>query len=134
MKTVGIDTNVLLTYRLQREPGFKKANDLFKDCVEGTIQIFLPSAVILETEWTLRSNYKQSREQVITFFKELLHIDALIIKDKSDIEHALSLYEVSSGVGFTDCFILVQIQDNGADSFLTFDEKLKKFYQKNFDN
>ena len=130
MKTTGIDTNALLNYRLERKPYFLKVKRLFERCLEGKEEVFIPNAVFLECEWVLRSFYKQSKDQIVKFFQELLLLDNVILKDKKDIELALNLYKNSSGISFTDCVILNQIQNFAPDEFLTFDETLKKIYQE----
>lgn len=130
MKTVAIDTNALLNFRLKREPYFNEVKSLFEQTLEGKAEIFIPEAVFLESEWVLRSYYKQSKDQVIKFFQELLLVDNIVMKDKKAIELALNLYKNSAGVSFTDCLILHQIYTFQPDEFLTFDEDLKKIYKE----
>lgn len=130
MKTIALDTNALLNYRLERKPYFQEVKKVFELCLDGKEEIFIPSPVFLECEWVLRSYYKQSKDQIIIFFQELLLLDGIILKDKKDLELALNLYKNSSGISFTDCVILNQIQSFGPDEFLTFDENLKKVYQE----
>ncbi len=130
MKTTAVDTNAILNYRLERKPYFQQVKELFERCLEGKEEVFIPNAVFLECEWVLRSFYKQSKDQIIKFFQELLLLDNIVLKDKKDIELALNLYKNSSGVSFTDCVILNQIQSFEPDEFLTFDENLKKVYRE----
>ena len=130
MKTTAVDTNAILNYRLERRPYFQQVKNLFERCLERKDEVFIPSAVFLECEWVLRSFYKQSKDQIIKFFQELLLLDNLLLKDKKEIELALNLYKTSSGVSFTDCVILTQIQNFQPDEFLTFDENLKKIYEQ----
>lgn len=127
MKTIGIDTNVLLTLRLQREPQFKQVKRLFELCLNGKQKIFLPVVVILEVEWVMRSAYKQSKEQVIEFFEELLAIDDLLLDDKAEVIQSVNFYKESTIVGFTDCFIVNEVNNKNYD-FLTFDKALEKLH------
>lgn len=129
MTIIGIDTNVLITYRLKRNPGFDIAFSLFEDCLEGKSQAYLPLPALLETEWVLRSFYKQPKEEVIQFFEELLLIDNLLIDTKEEVKFSLNLYKNSSQVSFTDCVIIKQIQ-NQASNFLTFDQDLEKLFKE----
>lgn len=133
MKSVAIDTNVLVTYRLKRKPHVEKAKRLFEQCLDGKINIILIEGALLETEWVLRSFYKQAKEDILAFFQELIRVDNLITRDKENIEFALNLYKTSTGISFTDCVILTQIQSFNPDEFLTFDEHLKKFYHENLE-
>ena len=127
MKTIGIDTNVLLTLRLQREPQFKQVKKLFELCLDGKQKIFLPVVVLLEVEWVMRSVYKQSKEQVIEFFEELLAIDDLLLDDKAEVIQSVNLYKESPNVSFTDCVIINEVNNKNYD-FLTFDKALEKLY------
>lgn len=128
MRTTALDTNAILNYRLDRKPHSDKVKAIFERALEGKEQIFIPVAVFLECEWVLRSFYKQSKDQIIKFFQELLSVDNILLQDKQDLELALNLYK-SYAVSFTDCLIIIQIQNFKPDEFLTFDEDLIKLYQ-----
>lgn len=127
--TTGIDTNVLLIFRLKRNPGFKIVQTLFEKCLEGKSKIYFPLPALLETEWVLRSFYKEPKEKTIQFFEELLLIDNLLIDNKEEIKFSLNLYKNSNQVSFTDCVIVKQIQ-NQSTHFLTFDQDLEKLYKE----
>lgn len=130
MNTTAVDTNAVLNYLLERKPNFKRVKQLFERCLEGKEAVFIPNAVFLECEWVLRSVYEQPKDQVIKFFQELLLVDNIFLQDKKDLELALNLYK-SYSISFTDCVIIVQIQNFKPDEFLTFDENLMKIYQEN---
>lgn len=128
-KTVAVDTNVLLDYRLKRNPGFNKVRPLLEDCLEGRIQIFIPNIVLPELEWVLRSFYKQPKELIVKFLESLLALEGVLTEDKSLMQSVLSIFS-QSNLKFTDAIILTQIENFGPDEFLTFDEDLKKIYQR----
>ncbi len=128
-KIVAVDTNVLLDYRLKRNPGFNKVRPLFEDCLEGKIRIFIPNIVFPELEWVLRSFYKQPKELIVKFLESLLSLEGVSTDNKSAIQNALSIFS-QSNLKFTDSIILTQVENFGPDEFLTFDENLKKIYQK----
>lgn len=127
MRTIGFDTNVLITLKLEREPGFKKARALLKRCLDGKITLYISLPVFLETEWVLRSFYKYPKDKIIEYFEELLKIENLITDKKKEIQYALSLFKELKELSFTDCIILRLIQSEGYE-FLTFDKKLEKLY------
>lgn len=131
MHTTALDTNAILNYRLDRKPNSDKVKVIFELALDGKEQIFIPTIVFLECEWVLRSFYKQSKDQIVKFFQELLLVDNILLQDKKDLELALNLYKGYS-VSFTDCMILIQIQNFQPDEFLTFDENLLKLFQENF--
>lgn len=131
MKIIAIDTNVLLDLQLQRSPRFSEVKELFNDCINGKIQIFIPQIVFPEIEWVLRSFYKQPKEEIVNFFEELLDLDGVMLENKSEMLQAVSIYKYV-GVKFTDAVIAIQVQRIKPDEFLTFDEDLQKIYQKQY--
>ena len=133
MKTVAIDTNVLLTLQKERYLGFNEIKQLFEDCLNGKVQIFIPQIVFPELEWVLRSFYKEPKEKIVEFFEELLDLEGVILKDKAEIKQAVMIFK-QANIKFADAIIFIQVQDLQPDEFLTFDEDLKKLYQKSFKN
>jgi predicted nucleic-acid-binding protein len=128
MKTLAIDTNVILAYRLQREPHFQKAKRVFEECMAGKLTLFIPLVVCLETEWILRSQYAVPKAEILAFFEDLLMTDAIMIDKRSDFAITLQVYRASSGSSLDDCLILQEIHDKKYD-FLTFDRELDKLYR-----
>ena len=128
MKILAIDTNVVLAFRLKREPGSNRAKELFQQCSNGKINLFLTLPVFLETEWVLRSQYKQTKEEIVAFLENLLLIDYLLLEDKHEANLALNLYKNNSKVSFTDCVIAQQVHSREHE-FLTFDKDLEKLFQ-----
>src|SRR5258708_6186261 len=109
MKTVGIDTNTLLTFRLKRKFGFEETQKLFEKCVDGKIKVYTPVPVLLEIEWVLRSFYKQTKVDIVKFLDELMIIPNLTTNRKEEFKFALNLYRESRQISFTDCLIVTQI-------------------------
>jgi len=128
VKTIGFDSNVLITLKLQRQPNFSKAKSYLRECLDGKIKLFIPLPALLETEWVMRSFYKQPKEKILEYFEELLLIDNLITEKKEEIKLSLNLYKHSSKVSFTDCIIISGIQNKNYD-FLTFDKDLDKLFK-----
>lgn len=129
MKIIAIDTNVLLDFLLKRHPRFNEAKELFDDCVNKKIEIFIPQVVFPEIEWVLRSYYKESKEKVVSFLGELLAMDGIILENKPEIQKAVSIYKYAN-IKFTDSIIAAELRRVKPDEFLTFDEDLQKFYLK----
>ncbi len=129
MKIIAIDTNVLLDFLLKRHPRFNEVKELFDDCVNKKIEIFIPQVVFPEIEWVLRSHYKESKEKIVGFLDELLGLDGIILENKSDIQEAVNIYKYAN-IKFTDSIIAAELRRVKPDEFLTFDEDLQKFYLK----
>jgi len=128
VKIIGFDTNVLIALKTKRETSYNQSKILLEDCLKGKIKLFVPIPVILETEWVLRSYYKQPKVKIIEFLDELLEVENVLTESKLEILYALNLYKYSPGLNFTDCVIITQMQSFNIDEFLTFDEKLRKLY------
>lgn len=129
MKTTGLDTNVLITLKLERQTGFDEARSLLFKCLEGKVQLFIPTAAFLETEWVLRSYYKYPKKKIIEYFEELLVIDNVISDNKDELTTAIHTFKEKNTISFTDSVIITQIQTRGYE-FLTFDEDLQKIYKE----
>ena len=129
IKTVAVDTNVLLDYCLKRQAGFGKTQQLIEDCLNKKSKIFVPDIVFPEVEWVLRSFYKQHKDFIINFLEELLILEGTVVENKLDFEMALNIFK-HFNIKFTDSIILAQMQRVKPDKFLIFDEDLQKFYQK----
>jgi len=129
VRTVAIDTNVLLTFRLKRGKEFAIINKHFGECSEGKIKIYIPLPVLLETEWVLRSFYRQQKDKIVSFFEELLALENLSVPNKPEVQLVVNLYKHSKGVSFTDSLIVTQIRNQKVDEFLTFDNRLSRLYQ-----
>lgn len=128
MKTIGIDTNVLISLRKKRDKQSKKAQSLFEDCLKDKLQIYIPDIVIVESEWVLRSYYKQSKEKIIEFLEEIMLIKKVLMQDKKLYALALETFRATN-FDLIDSIIITQIQNFKVDKFLTFDEPLKRFYE-----
>ena len=132
-KIVAIDTNVLLDFRLKRQPGFDKAQKLISEALSKKLQILIPNIVFPEIEWFLRSYYKQPKDSIVNFLEDLLVLEGVILEDKSRMQQSVNIFRESS-LKFTDAIILVQVQKFKPEEFLPFDENLRKFYHVNLPN
>lgn len=128
MNTIGIDTNVLITLKLHRQPGFNKAKSYLENCLDGKIKMFIPSPAFPETEWVLRSYYQYPKEKIVEYFEELLSIDNVTSENIDEIKIALSLFKQYQSISFTDSLLVTQIQNRNYE-FLTFDENLEKLFK-----
>lgn len=128
MKIIGIDTNILLSLRLQRDTQTMKAQSLFEDCLKEKLQIYIPDIVVVETESVLRSYYKQTKNQIIEFLEEILLIKNVFMQDKKLHRIVLEIFRTTN-LDLIDCVIIAQIQNFKVDKFLTFDESLKRLYE-----
>lgn len=128
MKIIGLDTNSLLDYRLKRTAGYKIIAKHFKECIKNKIRLYIPLPAFLETEWVLRSFYKQPKEKIVSFLEELLFLDDVLMDEKDDIAFSLNLYKENTAISLVDCLIVQQVRSKGYE-FLTSDKILQKLYK-----
>ncbi|MGH8132327.1 MAG: PIN domain-containing protein [Steroidobacteraceae bacterium] len=94
---------------------------LFDEVRELRSQLFVPSTVMLELEWVLRSRYKLEKPTVLGAFNALLETQELEFQDEPALERAISLYRQSSA-DFADCMHAGQCGSAGRAPMITFDD------------
>lgn len=129
MKIIAIDTNILLNFQLQRDPGLEQVNELFQRCLNSELQIYVPEIVFAEDEWVLRSVYKKPKSLILDFFEELLEISNVILPNRRKINSAVDFFK-NTNLKFSDCLIMAEVDEFEPDEFLTSDYELQKAYQR----
>lgn len=129
MKKIYLDTNVLISLKVRREPFFSKAEKLLRDCFNGKIILYIPLPALLETEWVLKSFYKQPRQKIYKFLEELLIIEHIKTESKTDFQIALKLYKDTASISLVDALIIKQALNLEDFEFLTFDKNMDKIYK-----
>ena len=118
----GLDTNVLVRWMLDDDPRqAARVQRLFDEVREEQSPLFVPSTVMLELEWVLRSRYALDKSTVLGAFNALLETQELEFQDEPALERALSLYRQSSA-DFADCLHAGQCGSAGRSPMITFDE------------
>lgn len=118
----GLDTNVLVRWILDDDPRqATRVQRLFDEVRELRSQLFVPSTVMLELEWVLRSRYKLEKPTVLGAFNALLETQELEFQDEPALERAISLYRQSSA-DFADCMHAGQCGSAGRAPMITFDD------------
>lgn len=128
MPTFALDTNCIIDYFLKR-PGYLQTRRYFEQAINEKIIIFLPLAVILELEWTLRRFYKLPKTQIIILLEDLLLLSNCFVREKHQLLRALQVYGDSKNVSFDDCIIALEAKDLKCDDLITSDTNLKKLYR-----
>jgi len=118
----GLDTNVLVRWILDDEPRqAARVQRLFEEVREQQLPLLVPSTVMLELEWVLRSRYEFDKSTVLGTFNALLETQELEFQDEPALERALSLYRQGSA-DFADCLHAGQCGSAGRAPMITFDE------------
>jgi predicted nucleic-acid-binding protein len=113
---ISVDTNIIIRLLTKDDqPQYKKALSLFKK-----EYIYIPTTVVLETEWVLRYAYDFTSSNIISAFRSLFGLPNVELENPIEIAQALEWNE--QGMDFADAPHLTK--SKGTDKFITFDKKL----------
>jgi predicted nucleic-acid-binding protein len=117
----GLDTNVLVRWIVDDDPRqAARVERLFEEAHEQGSPLFVPSTVMLELEWVLRSRYELAKSTVLSAFNALLETQELEFQDEPALERALSFYRQNSA-DFADCLHAGQCGSADRVPMVTFD-------------
>lgn len=126
MKTIVIDTNVLLRYLRQDNPDlFIKAKAVFADTRKGNTQLYFDETMVAETIWVLLKVFNTPRNEIVATISDLLSQNWALNPRKNAILSALNLFKSHIELSYVDCWLAVLAKDSGY-KLETFDKKLKK--------
>ncbi|MBL0947405.1 type II toxin-antitoxin system VapC family toxin [Brevundimonas sp.] len=111
-----IDTNVVVRFLTNDDP---QQGAVARAVVEDG-DIFLPTTVLLETEWVLRSAYNFEAAQISQALRGLAGLPGILVETPSSLAQALEWME--RGMDFADALHLSGSERCTA--FLTFDRRL----------
>jgi len=118
----GLDTNVLARWILDDDSRQSaRVQKLFEEVRQRQSALFVPSTVMLELEWVLRSRYKLGKSAVLEAYNALLETQELEFQDEPALERALSLYRQASA-DFADCMHAGQCGSADRAPMITFDD------------
>ncbi|MHB1541347.1 MAG: PIN domain-containing protein [Steroidobacteraceae bacterium] len=122
----GLDTNVLARWIVDDDPRqAARVKRLFEAAVERESPLFVPSTVMLELEWVLRSRYRFDKSTVLGAYNALLETQELEFQDEPAIERALSFYRQNSA-DFADCLHAGQCGSARRVPMITFDRRASR--------
>jgi predicted nucleic-acid-binding protein len=122
----GLDTNVLVRWLLDddaRQSALVAA--LMADAISSNEALFVPTTVVLELEWVLRSRYQFDKLVVLKTFGALLETQGLSFENEALLEQALDFYKHGSA-DFADCLHAGACAAAGQAPLLTFDRGASK--------
>jgi predicted nucleic-acid-binding protein len=118
----GLDTNVLVRWIVDDDAQqVRRVQGLFDEVRQQRSMLFVPSTVMLELEWVLRSRYGFDKPEVLGAFNTMLETQQLEFQDEPALERALSLYRQNSA-DFADCLHAGQCGSAGRAPMITFDD------------
>jgi predicted nucleic-acid-binding protein len=123
MKTILIDTNVILRFLLADEPVlYAQAKTLFLEAENQQCSLYIDEIVTAEVVWVLTSFYKHSREQVSQTLLRIFTQAWVVNPRKKQVLQALSSYSTTH-LSFIDCWLLTLSKKQSLE-LQTFDQKL----------
>jgi len=114
---IAFDTNLLV--RLAVNDDLEQAQ-IAEDLLNNN-EVFISRTVLLETEWILRSVYKNARDNITLFFDSVLSTKNLNVENAYEVSQAIKWYKL--GADFADALHLCISRDY---LFHTFDKKFCK--------
>lgn len=121
-RLIGIDTNVLVRFLVQDDPGQARIADELMGALTEDAPGFVCREVMVELVWVLERAYRLTREQIVAAVEGLLEARELRVEAVDRVGLALSRY-AQGGPGFSDQMIQIAAKEAGAD-LATFDAKL----------
>jgi predicted nucleic-acid-binding protein len=113
-----IDTNVVVRFLTNDD---KRQARAARAAIEAA-DIFVPTTVMLESEWVLRSGYGFTAAQVATALRGLAGLSGVTIEEPARIAQALDWLD--AGMDFADALHLAGC--GTCEAYLSFDRKLIK--------
>jgi AbrB family looped-hinge helix DNA binding protein len=125
VEMIGLDTNVLVRYLTQDEPGqAKKANALIAAAEAKREKLHLDVVVLCELVWVLRGAYDLDKDTVCAALDKILAAAQFSIDDRDRVREALSQYR-AEGADFADYLLGSRNRGAGCSATVTFDRALK---------
>ena len=122
MKRVFVDANLFMRYFTKDDKGqHERAARLFRQAVEGSVELVCSPPVLFEVAWTLRFAYKLPREKAGETLSAILALPGLHLSDARLVEAALRR-SAQARVEFADAYIAVSAESLGAEEIATFNE------------
>lgn len=118
-----LDTNVLVRHLVRDDPAQSAAaGRLIQACVDAGEPLFVPTTVVLELEWVLRSAYALDKDAVLRVLSALFSAVELRFDAEQALEVALQLYR-EGRADFADCVHIALADRAGQRPLWTFDRR-----------
>jgi predicted nucleic-acid-binding protein len=122
----GLDTNLLVRWLVEDDDDqTARVQMLFESARAAQAALFVPSTVMLELEWVLRSRYRFDKAAVLQAFNALLETQELEFQAEAALERSLHLYR-QGAAEFADCLHAGLCGAADRTPLLTFDEKASR--------
>jgi predicted nucleic-acid-binding protein len=113
---LAVDTNVVVRYVTQDHA---EQSAKAKTLIDGN-DVFVPTTVLLETDWVLRSGYEFTRSEIAAALRSFAGLPHVTLEDPVLAFQALTW--MGRGMDLGDALHLAKSQD--CDAFVSFDRRL----------
>ncbi|MEW6544329.1 MAG: type II toxin-antitoxin system VapC family toxin [Nitrospirota bacterium] len=118
---IGLDTNVLVRYLVQDDPGqSRKASQFITRGCTRESPGFINRIVLCELVWVLETAYGYSKETIAGVLEKVLRTSQFEVEDVQAAWTAFRLYQKGKA-DFADCLIGILNRRHGCDRTITFD-------------
>ena len=125
----GLDTNVLVRWLITDDPlQTAQVRELLESGRQEGKPFFVPSTVLPELDWVLRSRYGLEQPAMLLTLSALLETQEIDIQCEPALEHALNLYRTGRAE-FADCLHAGLCAAAAQASLLIFDAKAARLAQ-----
>jgi predicted nucleic-acid-binding protein len=123
---IGLDTNVLVRYLTQDEPGQSlRATELIERRLTEDNPGFISVVAMTETVWVLERAYRLSNVRIAEVIERLLQTAVLVVENEAEVFAAMTVLQEGSG-SFADALIGELGNRAGCSVTLTFDQKASR--------
>ena len=117
---IGLDTNVLVRYIMQDEPGQSAKATRLIESLEVDRPGFISVVSIVELYWVLTSCYDLTNDQVRQALDLLLRTRQIVVDRAEQVLRALKVFQTGKA-DFADCLIERTAASAGCEQTMTFD-------------
>lgn len=122
---IGLDTNLLVRYITNDDPGqADKVEDLF-DSLRDNSTLVINRVVLAELDWVLTQVYEYSKGDFLKVIDQMFATQKIAFSDPNLVKEACRLY-TKSNADFADCYLGVINADLGCETTYTFDKQASK--------
>lgn len=123
---IGLDTNVLVRYLVQDDPGqSRKATQVIARRCTRDDPGLINRIVLCELVWVLESAYGYSKETIVAVLEKLLRTSQLKIEDTQSAWTSFRMYQKGKA-DFADCLMGATNRLGGCNETVTFDRAASK--------
>ena len=122
---VGLDTNVLVRYIMQDDPGQSALATRLVESLSPDAPGFVSLVSIVELSWVLTSAYDLDRAQLVQAIEALLRTKEIVVDRAETVWKAIRVYQ-RANADFADCLIERTASAAGCERTMTFDRGAAK--------